>query len=171
MAGARAPAPRRASAPHFQLIQSFQELSGAVSHGQSPAELGVEGFVHFGLYFGLSHGGESDGGGRRAEGASGLRAVNSARLGSARLGSARLRPARLGPPDWLRAGLLLGGDFLTWASGFLHSLLSEGSRGDGNSCFTTEVRGTLEGLDTPVQMLGNSASVLVESDVLILLVE
>lgn len=91
-----------------------------------------------------------------------LGCVQSTAPDSARLSSAR--------PDWLCAGLLLG-DFLTWASGFLHLLLSEGSRGDGNSCFQTEVRGTLEGLDTPVQMLGNSASVLVESDVLILLVE
>lgn len=92
-----------------------------------------------------------------------LGCVQSTAPDSARLSSAR--------PDWLRAGLLLGGDFQTWASGFLHLLLSEGSRGDGNSCFQTEVRGTLEALDTPVQMLGNSASVLVESDVLILLVE
>lgn len=162
MAGALTPAPRRASAPHFQLIQTFQELSGAVSHGQSPAELGVEGFVHFGLYFGLSHGGERW---RRLLDGESFWAMCSQQRPT-RLGS-----ARPGTPDWLRAGLLLGGDFLTWASGFFYLLLSEGSRGDGNSCFQAEVRGTLEGLDTLVQMLGNSASVLVESDVLMLLVE
>lgn len=58
LTGARTPAACCSSVPHFQLIQTFQELSGAVSHGQSPAELRVEGFVHFGLYFRLSHGGE-----------------------------------------------------------------------------------------------------------------
>lgn len=60
---ARAPAARCSSLPHFQLIQTFQELAGAVSHGQSPAELGIEGFVHLRLYFRLSHGGERRRGG------------------------------------------------------------------------------------------------------------
>lgn len=64
-----------------------------------------------------------------------LRRVESTTHGSARL-----------------AGLLLG-DFLTWAFDFLHSLLSEGSRGVGKSCFQTEVRGPPAGLETPVQML------------------
>lgn len=56
--GARTPAACCFNLPHFQLIQTFQELPGAISHRQGPAELGVEGFVDFGLYFGLSHGGE-----------------------------------------------------------------------------------------------------------------
>lgn len=44
--------------PHFQLIQSFQKPSGAVCHGQSPAELGADRLGHFRLYFRLSHDGE-----------------------------------------------------------------------------------------------------------------
>lgn len=41
--------------PDFQLIQSFQQSSGAISHGQCPAELAADRFVHLRLDFRLSH--------------------------------------------------------------------------------------------------------------------
>lgn len=46
--------------PYFQLIQTFQELPGAVCHGQRPAELAAGGFVHLRLDFRLSHAEEVD---------------------------------------------------------------------------------------------------------------
>lgn len=62
-----------------------------------------------------------------------------------------LRRALFGPAGC--AGLLLGGDFLTWAFDALHSHLSERSRGDGNSGFQTEARG-------PPRVCANSVTVI-----------
>lgn len=41
--------------PHFQLVQTFQQLSRAICHGERPAELARGRFVHLRLYFSLSH--------------------------------------------------------------------------------------------------------------------
>lgn len=111
-AGARTPAACCSSLPHFQLIQTFQELPGAISHRQSPAEPGVEGFVHFGLYFGLRHGGERPW---------------------------RLRSGLWGCGEADGADRLLG-DFLTWAgTSFIRS--SQKVPEETSSCCQAEVGG------------------------------
>lgn len=50
-----APSSPLAHVPNFQLIQTFQESSGAICHGQSPAEFNAGSLAHFRLYFRLSH--------------------------------------------------------------------------------------------------------------------
>lgn len=48
-------AARCLTVPHFQLIQTFEESSGAICHGQRPAEFNAGSLAHFRLYFRLSH--------------------------------------------------------------------------------------------------------------------